>query len=685
MQDQDRSDSPTVAKTEGGPAVGLLARLPIATKLLIGFGLVALITLSIGAFAYVTQTATVARFMASEALSQQAITATAADADMAHIATAILHYQRSGSDEDLSRVRTGLAELRRHAEALGGADDGLVAETAGLIDGFETGLESLVSLSGDVGRLMDSDLEPNRQALEADLKIIAEAFNNYMDYDSLAIAKQATENLLAGHAAIARYMLTKESGEREAVETALAGLGENLAALSENAFIPEVAEAMETAGPRLEALKTAVAGLADLVGQQGRLQGEVLRDLGSRIATNTRAIQSEAQDRQQTLIAEVHRSTRRDGLTLIAALVASVLAALAVAAVVSLSISRPVRRAIADMGEIADYNLDIEIAGQERGDEIGEMARALQVFRQNARERRELRARQEAEQRRELDRAEDIARTIDGFEQQVSAIIAGFADAADGLRRDAEAMSESAGEANRQSAAVAEAAEQASGNVAAVAREAEDISASILEFGRQIGRTNEIVADAVTKSGAANEDVKSLHDAAEKIGDVITMIQDIAEQTNLLALNATIEAARSGEAGKGFAVVAGEVKSLAGQTAEATQQIARQVADIQSATQNAVRAIEDIVNTVQQVDDIASAIARSVDQQTESTHSISRGVQEAASGTTSVSTSIAVVSRVAGETGSAARGVSAASESLNGRSHELRTAIDDFLARVRAA
>ena len=666
---------------------GGLGGTSITTRLVLGFGLLSLISLVIGGFAYVTQTRTVDRFLSSEALSQQAIVATEADAAMARIQVAVMRYQSGGAEEDLAKVRKEIAILRKSMDALLAADgeNERITEATAQIAEYEEGLEILVELSADVSKLLNDELEPVKQGLQKDLKTIADTYETYLDYDSLAVAKEALEQLLAANSLLSRYLLTNDPADREGINEAIATIEANLIKLSANIFIPEVGDAMKTAQPRLAALQSVIARLTDLISGREMIRKDVLEDVGSDIAEKFHVLHSEAVAEQAALIEAVHESTRADSLTLAAKLVASLIIAVIIATVVSLSISRPLRRVTNAMRRIADYELDAEIDGLDRRDEIGEIARALQVFRQNAAERRDLREAREAEQQRERARADAIGRTIDGFEQKVAGIIADFADAADGLRNNAEAMTSSAGEANKQSAAVAEAAQLASGNVAAVAQEAEEISGSILEFGRQISRTNEIVADAVSKSGAANEDVRYLHGAADKIGDVITMIQDIAEQTNLLALNATIEAARSGEAGKGFAVVANEVKSLAGQTAEATQQIADQIADIQSATQRAVKAIEEIVNTVQQVDDIASSISQSVEQQTESTQSISRSVKDAAAGTDSVSSNIAVVSQVASETGDAAEGVSEASRTLNSRSQELRAAIDNFLETVRAA
>jgi methyl-accepting chemotaxis protein len=363
----------------------------------------------------------------------------------------------------------------------------------------------------------------------------------------------------------------------------------------------------------------------------------------------------------------------------------SVLLGLGLAFVVSRSITIPVKSMTAVMGLLAKGDLSTVIPATENKDEIGDMARAVMVFKDNMVKADQLAAEQKAEQAKKEQRQVAIEGYIATFETGVRGSLDTLASAATEMRATSQSMSATAEETSAQATTVAAAAEQASANVQTVATATEELSSSVAEIGRQVTESTKIAGQAVDEAGRTNVTVQGLSAAAQKIGDVVKLISDIASQTNLLALNATIEAARAGDAGKGFAVVASEVKSLANQTAKATEEISAQVAAMQGATSEAVQAIQSIGGTIGTINEIATTIASAVEEQGAATQEIARNVQEAAQGTGQVSSNIVGVNQAAGETGAAASQVLASAEELGKQAETLRADVGSFLANIRAA
>lgn len=335
---------------------------------------------------------------------------------------------------------------------------------------------------------------------------------------------------------------------------------------------------------------------------------------------------------------------------------------------------------------LADGDLSVEVIGRDRGDEIGEMAAAMEIFKDNAIARQALEAQaKEAEQRARAERKAVMLRMADDFERAIGEVVSVVSASASEMEKTASAMSATAEETSRQSTVVAAAAEEASTNVSAVAMATEQLSASIREIADQVGHASDVAQGAVDEAQRSNRMVSDLASAADRIGEVVTLIAGIANQTNLLALNATIEAARAGEAGKGFAVVANEVKVLAGQTAKATEEIALQVGAIQEETRHAVVAIQGIGLTISQISETATLIASAVAQQEAATQEIARNVQMASDGTCEVSANIYGVKDAAEETGAAASDVRTSADQLASNANLLKSSVDGFLSEVRAA
>ena len=353
--------------------------------------------------------------------------------------------------------------------------------------------------------------------------------------------------------------------------------------------------------------------------------------------------------------------------------------------VVGRGVSAPILGMTDAMTKLAGGNTGTEIPGMGRGDEIGSMAAAVQVFKDNMIKTERLTTEQKASQERREKRQQHIEAAIQAFDRSINGLLQRLGTASTELQSTAQAMSTTAETTTQRATAAASASEHASHNVQTVAGAAEELTASINEISRQVIESTHIASKATEDAGQTNAQMRSLAETAQKIGDVVKLINDIAGQTNLLALNATIEAARAGEAGKGFAVVASEVKSLATQTAKATEDISAQVKAIQGATADSVRAIEGITGTIGRINEIATTVAAAVEEQGAATKEIARNVQQASVGTGEVSSNIGAVTEAAGQTSSASAQVQAAAADLASQGDKLRAEVDKFLADLRAA
>ncbi|WP_247830156.1 methyl-accepting chemotaxis protein [Bradyrhizobium sp. 200] len=393
--------------------------------------------------------------------------------------------------------------------------------------------------------------------------------------------------------------------------------------------------------------------------------------------------QKDAKISKDAVMADTERANQINlimAIVVVASLIASVVFSF-------LGVARPMTRLNGALGEMAGGNLDVEIPGASRGDEIGDLAKTVTVIRENA----EHKAREEAEAKVQQDqvaaqrRKREMIKLADDFEGAVGEIVETVSSASTELEAAAGTLTATAERAQELTTMVAAASEEASTNVQSVASSTEEMASSITEIGRQVQESARMANEAVDQARTTNGRVGELAKAAARIGAVVELINTIAEQTNLLALNATIEAARAGDAGRGFAVVASEVKALAEQTSKATGEIGQQITGIQAATEESVGAIQAISTTIEKLSEISSTIASAVEEQGAATQEISRNVQQAARGTQQVSANITDVQRGAGETGSASSQVLSSAQSLSSDSSRLKLEVGKFLNSVRAA
>jgi methyl-accepting chemotaxis protein len=349
------------------------------------------------------------------------------------------------------------------------------------------------------------------------------------------------------------------------------------------------------------------------------------------------------------------------------------------------SISRPIGRLIENMRSLAEGDLDASIEGIERNDEIGTMARRVQVFKDALIAKKQVDEEAALEADAKMRRAEVLDQLTKRFEANVSSLTHGLSAAATEMEATAQTMTDGVGQAMSQLVTVSSAAHQTSANVQTVAAATEELSISIREIATQVGQSSQIADRAVQGARRTDAAVQDLAATASKIGDVVQLINTIAGQTNLLALNATIEAARAGEAGKGFAVVATEVKELASQTANATEEISAQIGSVQQATQQTVAAIQEIARTITEMSQISTSIAAAMEEQGAATSEIARNIQEAARGTEQVTGNIVDVRRAAQENGAAAGELLGTAQELSRQSNALSHDVAEFLAGVKVA
>lgn len=492
----------------------------------------------------------------------------------------------------------------------------------------------------------------------------------------------------AMRAATWRFAATGDENQKRAIETRSAGMTSALGKAAEAASdSKEVSSLIETLSSdakafaaataeatKLEAVKKDVVEMQTLprANQAAELMREAV-EVADKLAA---ASQSEA-------AAQLSQSNRIS----FAASVAVILSLIGAVVFTFVGVARPLSLLNGALGRLAGGELNVEIPGADRGDEVGDIAKTVVVIGGNAEQKAREEAEAQAEQERKAaqQRKADMVKMADDFEGAVGEIVDTVSSASTELEASASTLTATAERAQELTTAVAAASEEASTNVQSVASATEELTSSVVEISRQVQESARIANDAVGQARRTNERVADLSRAASRIGDVVELINTIAGQTNLLALNATIEAARAGEAGRGFAVVASEVKALAEQTAKATGEIGQQIDGIQRATQDSVGAIKEISGTIEKLSEISATIASAVEEQGAATQEISRNVQQAAQGTQEVSSNITDVQRGASETGSASSQVFSAARSLSSDSNRLKLEVGKFLNTVRSA
>ena len=497
-------------------------------------------------------------------------------------------------------------------------------------------------------------------------------------------AKKVTDQFQAASALANTFVINSDKVVAASALARLKFVENSLHAISSKD--EKIAQGLKEAAGLLEDYRQALTKLVENAKEIDELVAE-MADSATAIVKGAGAMKADLLSDQQRLEAESDATIGETEHLIVMLAAGGFLLGAALALVLGRGISRPMSEMCKAMRELAGGNFDVVLPGLGRRDELGEMAGAVEEFKMQAIAKAERDAATQDDQNKAAAAARraELIRFADEFEAAVGAIVSNVSASAVQLEQAAGTLTRTAETTQSLSSQVAGTSEEASSSMQSVATATEELSASVDEIGRRVSDSNRIAEAAVLQAQQTDGRIGKLSRAAQEIGDVVKLITAIAEQTNLLALNATIEAARAGDAGRGFAVVASEVKSLANQTAKATDEISTHIAGMQGATQESVAAIKEIGGTIGQISSIAAEIAGAVEQQSSATQEIARSVQSVAQGTQEAAANIMQVNRGATETGSASEEVLNSAKTLSSESTRLREELDRFMANIRAA
>ncbi|MBP2302148.1 methyl-accepting chemotaxis protein [Azospirillum picis] len=671
--------------------IGTFADLRTATKVYTGFGVTLALLVGLGA---VSWTGLRSSDDAMRRYSGQATVAMAvaeADTRMADALAAAEEFLASGAPQIADRFRSDIDDFRQKLDAAvarmtGTADRQAAEEIRGLQQTLTGGFDRLVAARTERDATVAAVVNTLGADIRRTLSENVQAERKSGNLDRTVQAADISERFLLVRVLVARFVAETKAEDLVRIRKDLADVQAKAASLRDSLEDGPVKDRLDGAIAKLPGYGAGIDRIATLGDELKSLNQQTLGKAGKEISDKIGLIADNSADflmRMERVAADAAKDAERRGAAVAAV---ALLLGLLLAWAISRAITRPLDTITRAMGQLAQGDLTVAVSHDLRRDEIGALARALQIFKTNALEMERLRRVQEETERKAAEqRRETMIRMADTFESTVKGIVESVASAATGMRDAATALTATAQEASERSLLVASASEQASANVQTVATATEELSASIAEIGHQVENSTRIATEAVANAGDADRTMRDLVTAAEQIGQVVELISGIAAQTNLLALNATIEAARAGEAGKGFAVVASEVKALATQTAKATGDIQAKVQEIQQATGGAQQAIGSIGQTIARMSEIATAIAAAIEEQAAATRDIAASVTQAAQGTEEVSSNIAGVSTAVHETGDAAGKVHGTSEELAAEAERLRREVGTFIATVRAA
>lgn len=667
-----------------------LKNIQISMKVFGGFGVVLALLLVSSGVAYFSLLETGKNFNRYRGLALQTNASGRVQANLLEARLQAKNFILAASPKTIRKVRDRVRKTLEMIDELRGQVHS--PEKKAVADQAAAAMKTYLIAFGEVTKkqsrlnvLVNDVINRNGARMENKLSSIMESAFKDNDTGAAYRAGLTLRSLLLARLYMGKFLDENNAASYKRVTAELKNLAENKKTLYAQLENLERRELAAEIGPLLKAYSKAITDVHATILARNEIVKGTLDVVGPKVANDVEQLELSVRTEQDTLGSGTVAAIQAAEITAVVASSISVVFGILAAWIIGASISRPIKRMTEAMRRLAGGDTASEIDGADRGDEIGDMAKATQVFRDNAIERAHLEQRSNAEVAEREKRQRKIEALIAEFRTEIGQLLASVGINMDQMEKTSITLNTIAEQTLGQANSAAAASAQASSDVQTVASSSEELSASIQEISQRVAEATQIVTQATNAAVTTNEQIEGLAASAKRIGDVVSIISEIAEQTNLLALNATIEAARAGDAGKGFAVVASEVKQLAEQTAKATRQIGDQVGDIQTATNISVDSIQAITRTMQEVNSFTTSIASAVEEQDAATMEISRSVQQAASGTQEVTTNITGVSGSVSETRQSAEQMQNASLEVVAQSEKLKLSVDRFLTNVAAA
>ena len=680
------------SSSEAGPnkSGSFLSRLKVGSRIYAGFGVVLALLVCLSGFAIISFGDQKRSFSSYSDMSEDALLVNNLESAVLASQLALEKFFVTSDDAEKADFRKNYDKIlvlmsEAKEEIHNPKRVSLLNEIQLSLASYKAAFDKVAKLADQRNALVYKKLDVTGLNIRKNLSEIREGAFAANDYESASFAGNAQEHLLLARLYVLKFLddNTQEAMDRTLSE--LSTLDGALRQLDASLLNPQRRALLSQVQKDYPIYLQAAKELNETILARNSIRDGELASDEAAIFKASEAISASADEDQKNLQKNVDDSLNTAEYLMIIVSAIAFVVGLGAAFFIARGITKPVLSLTTAMGRLANQDYSTIVPGGERGDELGQMARAVDVFKQNGIRARELEAEQhEREQQAEAEKRKLMLDMAEEFDTQIGSIVNSVSAAADQLNASAKLMSDVAVETERQATEASVASEQTSSNVQTVATATEEMNSTIAEISSQVGHASKASTDAVDKVNSTNIQMSKLAETSSKIGEVVEMISKIAEQTNLLALNATIESARAGEAGKGFAVVASEVKELAGQTAKATEEIAQQIGEVQSATEQASVSMQEVSLAIQQVNEISAVVASAMEEQTAATAEISHSVHQAAQGTEVVNANVLAVSKASEEAGAASGQVMSAASELGQQSATLKTEVDKFIAQVRA-